>query len=52
MLGAEMSGWLIIFVAVIYTYVAVEQYLSGNSGMAIAYAGYAFSNIGLWMIAK
>ncbi len=39
-------------VGVIYAYVAVDQYLSGNSGMAIAYAGYSFSNIGLWMLAK
>jgi hypothetical protein len=50
--GAEMSGPLIILVGFIYAYVAVDQYLSGNSGLAIAYTGYAFSNIGLWMIAK
>jgi hypothetical protein len=47
-----MSGPLIILVGFIYAYVAVDQYLSGNSGLAIAYTGYAFSNIGLWMIAK
>jgi len=47
-----MTGPLIILVGVIYAYVAVDQYMSGNSGMAIAYAGYSFSNIGLWMLAK
>jgi len=47
-----MSGPLIILVGFIYAYVAVDQYLSGNNGLAIAYTGYAFSNIGLWMIAK
>lgn len=47
-----MSAALIILVGFIYAYVAVDQYANGNSGMAIAYAGYAFSNIGLWMLAK
>lgn len=47
-----MSSWLIVFTAGIYTYIAVDQTLKGNPGMGIAYAGYAFSNIGLWMLAK
>lgn len=46
-----MSFWLILFVGLIYLYVAIEQYIKGNPGMAIAYAGYAFSNIGLAMVA-
>jgi hypothetical protein len=47
-----MTGPLIILVGFIYAYVAVDQYMNGNTGMSIAYAGYAFSNIGLWMLAK
>jgi hypothetical protein len=47
-----MSGWLIIVTGCIYSYVAVEQYMKDSPGMAIAYAGYAFANIGLWMLAK
>ncbi len=47
-----MSGWLIIITALIYVYVAAEQMWSGNTGMAIAYSGYAFSNMGLYMLAK
>jgi hypothetical protein len=47
-----MTGPLIILVGFIYAYVAVDQYMNGNGGMAIAYAGYSFSNIGLWMLAK
>jgi hypothetical protein len=47
-----VTGPLIILVGVIYAYVAVDQYMNGNSGMAIAYAGYSVSNIGLWMLAK
>lgn len=47
-----MSYWLIAAVGVVYAYVAIEQGLRGNSGMCIAYTGYAFSNIGLAMLAK
>lgn len=47
-----MSGHLIIFTGLIYAYVAFDQGVRGNTGMCLAYAGYAFSNIGLWMLAK
>lgn len=43
-----MSGNLVVFVGLIYAYVAAEQYLLGNIPMAICYAGYAFANIGLY----
>jgi hypothetical protein len=46
-----MSAWLILLVGVIYLYIAIEQYFKGSPGLAIAYAGYAFSNVGLWMVA-
>jgi hypothetical protein len=47
-----MSGWLIAVTGVIYAYVAVEQFWRGNPGMGIAYLGYAFSNVGLYLLAK
>jgi len=47
-----VSGWLIIFTGAIYAFVAGEQFVRGNTGMGIAYTGYAFSNVGLWMLAK
>lgn len=47
-----MSGWLIAFTGCVYAYVSWDQFLRGNDGLGIAYAGYAFSNIGLWMLAK
>jgi hypothetical protein len=47
-----MSGWLIALTGVIYAYVALEQGIKGNVGMAIAYCGYAFSNIGLYLLAS
>lgn len=47
-----MSPWLIFITGCLYAYVALEQWSRGNDGMAIAYAGYAFSNIGLMLMAK
>lgn len=47
-----MSGWLIALTGCVYAYVAFEQGMKGNAGMSVAYAGYAFSNIGLYLLAK
>jgi hypothetical protein len=47
-----MSGWLIIATGLAYAWVAVEQASKGNVNMTIVYAGYAFSNIGLYLMAK
>lgn len=47
-----MSGWLIAVTGVIYGYVAIEQGIKGNLGMCLAYAGYAFANIGLYKLAS
>lgn len=46
-----MSSWLIIVTGLIYVYIAGEQAFKGNIGMAICYAGYAFGNVGLYMMA-
>lgn len=47
-----MSGWLIALTGMVYLYVSVEQLIKGNTGMFIAYLGYAFSNIGLYLLAS
>tara|TARA_R110000822_G_scaffold263048_6_gene387394 strand:- start:807 stop:950 length:144 start_codon:yes stop_codon:yes gene_type:complete len=47
-----MSGWLIIVTGLIYAVCAIDLGLKGNTALAIAFAGYSFSNIGLWMAAK
>lgn len=47
-----MSSWLIILVGLIYLYIAIEQGFKGNVGMSICYFGYAFGNVGLYMLAK
>jgi hypothetical protein len=47
-----MSAWLIALSGLIYLYVALEQGYKGNSGMLITYIGYAFANIGLYILAN
>lgn len=47
-----MSVWLIVLTGLIYAYISIEQGLKGNTAMAVVYAGYAFSNIGLGMAVK
>jgi hypothetical protein len=47
-----LSAWLIILTGAIYAYIAVEQLVVGNPHMSIVYAGYAASNVGLYLLAK
>ena len=47
----KMSSWLIILTGLIYAYIGVEQGFKGNMAMLVIYGGYAFSNIGLYLMA-
>ena len=47
-----MSAWLIALVGLVYLLVAVDQWFKHNTAMAIVFAGYAFSNIGLFLAAR
>jgi hypothetical protein len=47
-----MSAPLIIITGLIYAYIAGEQMFKGNPYMAMVYIGYAFSNVGLYLLAK
>jgi hypothetical protein len=47
-----MSAWLIIACGCAYAWVAIDQGMKGNAPMAVTYAGYAFSNIGLYLMAR
>jgi hypothetical protein len=47
-----VSAWLIIVTGLIYAYIAVEQGFKGNTAMLVVYGGYAFSNIGLYLMAS
>ena len=46
-----MSSWLIALTGLIYFGVSIEMFYKGKTGLGIAYLGYAFSNIGLYMVA-
>jgi hypothetical protein len=47
-----MSAWLICVTGAIYGFIAIEQGLKGNMAMCVVYAGYAFSNVGLYIMAR
>jgi hypothetical protein len=46
-----MSSFLIIITGLIYFYIAAEQALKGNMGLACMYSGYCFANYGAYLIA-
>lgn len=47
-----MSAFLIAFVGIIYTCIALDLWVSGKPGLALAFAGYAVANVGLYLEAK
>jgi hypothetical protein len=47
-----MSHWLIALTGIGYFVVSVEQFYKGNMPTAMVWAGYAFSQIGLWKLAS
>ena len=47
-----MAAWLIALTGVIYVWVAADLAWHGKTGLAIAYAGYAAANIGLYIAAR
>ena len=47
-----MSPFLIAITGVIYLWVAGDLAWHGKAGLALAYLGYAFANVGLYMAAK
>lgn len=47
-----MSSWLIALTGMIYLGVSIDLWWEGKNGLAIAYFGYAFANIGLYLVAK
>lgn len=47
-----MAPWLIALTGVIYVLVAADLAWHRRHGLAIAYAGYAAANVGLFLAAK
>jgi hypothetical protein len=44
-----MSAWLIAVVGVVYTVVAIDLLVKDNTGLGIAFIGYALGNVGLYI---
>jgi hypothetical protein len=47
-----MAAPLIAITGLIYAWVAIDLAMRGRYDLATAYAGYAFANVGLYLIAK
>lgn len=47
-----MSAALIAAVGVVYAVIAADLYLAGKTGLALAFAGYALANVGLYLEAR
>lgn len=47
-----MAPWLIALTGVIYLVVAADLAAHRQIGLAVAYLGYAFANVGLYLAAK
>lgn len=47
-----MSGWLIIACGLAYVGVSIDQYIKGELGIALMFAGYAIAQWGVFMQAK
>ena len=46
-----MSKIAIALIGMVYAGIAFEQYLKGNTAVAITFFGYAIGNVGLYMVA-
>jgi hypothetical protein len=44
--------YLIIVIGLVYFGIGLDQYFKGSMPNLIVYTGYAFSNIGLYLLAK
>lgn len=47
-----MSGWLILTIGAVYLIVAADLASQGKLPMALTFAAYAVSNVGLYLAAK
>lgn len=47
-----MAAWLIAAIGVVYLVVAVDLLRRGDTGLSVAFFGYALGNVGLYMKAN
>lgn len=45
-----MNAYLIGFIGIVYTLVAIQFFMKGQVGMGISFLGYALGNVGLVMV--
>lgn len=45
--GIKMASWLIAAMGVVYLVVSVDLLIKGQTGLGIAFVGYALGNVGL-----
>ena len=48
----KMSTWLVAAMGMVYTVVALDQFIKGGVGTGIMFLGYAIGNIGLVLQVK
>lgn len=44
--------YLILAIGLVYVGIGISQYLKGEPWQLLVYLGYAFANVGLFMMAK
>lgn len=49
---AVMSAGLVLFIGVVYAYIAAEQFYLENPAVGVMYLGYAASNGGIYFLVK
>ena len=47
--NVNMASWLIATIGVVYLVVAADLLIKGQTGLGIAFLGYALGNVGLYM---
>jgi hypothetical protein len=47
-----VAAWLIAAIAVVYLAVGIDLMIAGKMGLGIAFLGYSFSNVGLYLAAR
>jgi hypothetical protein len=45
-----MNAWLIGFIGIVYTIVAINFFRDGQIGMGVSFIGYTLGNVGLVMV--
>lgn len=47
-----MSSITILIIGAVYLYIGADKIYCGDTGLGLAFLGYAFSNVGLFLAAK